>query len=262
MNKLIFNTGGQPVFLDDLGLLQDNAGDALKLLVRGVCGGVGAFMVERPSLEEKEGQSGTYELGAGTLVVDGEPMDWNETVIQMAQQSQEIYLCVKRTETGRRVFEDGQSRNCVSSSTVTVSLVTDGSDEYYTYQKLPTFAEVVKDYLGKTERLWTNVDASFFNDYTGIVAYKELDDCYRVKIDIKSTSTAEKPGEALLFHSDVPFLQAFRSPTQAYVESENGGFSFTVSGFEGLVRAEVTLPQDDVTMLKGLPVKMIFEIPK
>ena len=262
MNKLIFNTGGQPVFLDDLGMIQDNASEAMRLFVRGVCGGVKAFMVDRPALE-LQGNAGTvYKLGAGTLVVDGEPMDWQETVLNVPLPEQKIYLWVKRTETGRRVFEDGQSRNCVVSSSVTVSLEADTAGECYVYQELPTFAEVVKDYLGKTGRLWTKVDARFFNDYSGIVAYKELDDCYRVKIDITSTSMKEIPGDSLLFYSDVPFLQAFSSSTQAYVESENGGFSFTVSGFEGQVHADVSLPQDDVSMLSSLPVKMIFEIPK
>lgn len=262
MNKLIFNTGGQPVFLDDLGIIQDNASEAMRLLVRGVCGGVKAFMVDRPALE-LQGSAGTvYKLGAGTLVVDGEPMDWQETVLNVPLPEQKIYLCVKRTETGRRVFEDGQSRNCVVSSSVTVSLETDTAGECYVYQDLPTFAECVKEYLGTAERLWTKVDAHFFNDYSGIVSYKELDDCYRVKIDIKSTSTKEYLGEALLFHSDVPFLQAFSSSTKAYVESENGGFSFSVGGFEGTVHADVDLPIDDVAVLKSLPVKMIFEIPK
>ena len=250
------------MFLDDLGIIQDNASEAMKLLVRGVCGGVKAFMVERPSLE-LQGSSGTvYKLGAGTLVVDGEPMDWPETILDIPSSGQEIYLCVKRTETARRVFEDGQSKNCVGSSSVVVSLDAAGADEYYTYQELPTFAEVVKDYLGNTGKLWTEVDAHFFNDYSGTVAYKELDDCYRVKIDIKSSNTEVNPGEALLFWSDVPFLQAFHSSTEAYVESENGGFSFPVIGFEGQVHADVSLPQDDVMMLSSLPVKMIFEIPK
>ena len=262
MNKLIFNTGGQPVYLDDLKLLQDNAGDALKLLVRGVCGGVKAFMVEKPPME-LQGDSGTiYKIGAGTLVVDGEPMDWEETVIEPTLPEQKIYLCVKRTETGRRVFEDGQSRNCRSSDTVTVSLSHDGADEYYTYQELPTFSEVVKDYLATTEKTWTKVDVSFFNDYSGTVAYKELDDCYRVKIDIKSTNRKETSGSPDLFWSDIPFLQAFHSSTDAYVESENGGVSFPVFGFEGTVSAGVDLPQDDITILSSLPVKMIFEIPK
>ena len=65
-----------------------------------------------------------------------------------------------------------------------------------------------------------------------------------------------------MFWSDIPFLQAFHSSTDAYVESENGGVSFPVFGFEGTVSAGVDLPQDDITILSSLPVKMIFEIPK
>lgn len=56
------------MFLDDLGMIQDNASEAMRLFVRGVCGGLKAFMVDRPALE-LQGNAGTvYKLGAGTLV--------------------------------------------------------------------------------------------------------------------------------------------------------------------------------------------------
>lgn len=48
MNKLKFNEGGQPTYLDDLKTLQDNHSTALESLLAGLTGGVSEAYLLQP----------------------------------------------------------------------------------------------------------------------------------------------------------------------------------------------------------------------
>lgn len=47
MNRLKFNEGGQPVYLDDLKLLQDNDEGAMSSLMEALGGGKTAFLLKK-----------------------------------------------------------------------------------------------------------------------------------------------------------------------------------------------------------------------
>lgn len=266
MNRLKFNEGGQPVYLDDLKLLQDNDEGAMSSLMEALGGGKTAFLLKKIDVTDASAdiEAGTtsFTFKSGILVVGGEFLVWPETRLSVKTWNDPVYLCIRETDTDSRTFEDGQTRTCVKSREVYLSLDYAGVQEYYNIFDLPTFADVVKDFLGYKENVWKSVNVNFQNGYSGSVKYQDLTEFYRVWINIKSSNMDSISGSVWLFYSDASFLQYFQSSTKAYVQTENGILSFSLYGFEGNVRADVNLPYDDAENAGSLPVRIIFEIPK
>lgn len=266
MNRLKFSEGGQPVYLDDLRLLQDNDVSAMKFLLQALGNGQKTFLLQPLKVEGlKPDESGTkteFIVKAGTAVVDGEFMAWNDTSFQIGDWNTPIYLCIRTTNTDNRLFEDGQERNCRTSKEAYLSLDKDGATEYYPIYDLPVLFDVIKDVVGYKEPVWRQIKVHFFNGYTGTVRFKELAECYRVWVDIKSDIYEEIEGDIMLFYTDITFLQNFRSSCIASIVSENGVQSCQLHGFEGTVRLDILLPVDDLSCAAEVPVKIVFEIPK
>lgn len=267
MNRLKFSEGGQPVYLDDLETLQANAAADTLTVAAALAQDNATFMLRPLQMTYKGDDSvaGTmvYTVSAGSAMVKGELVSWNETEVTLALLTDPVYLCVKRTETDIRTFEDGQARACGTNVEAWIGTSVSGVSEYYNVLEVPNMIGLLRKALGITdEPTWRTIDVEFRNGYTGTVAVKEMTDTYRVKVDIKSTQTTELSGYPLLFYTSERILQAFESPVTAYVESENGVNSFRLSAFDGAVTACVSLPFDDVSTAQGLPVKMIFDLPK
>lgn len=266
MNTLKFNEGGQPVFLDDLKTLQDNQQETSSQLMSVLGNGQKAFLMKKPQVEtisvSETDLTTTFILKAGTLVVDGVAMSWDDTQLTIGDWETPIYLIVKRTEAGARVFQDGQTRNCNVITTVTPTLDNSGAKEYYNLYDLKTLNELIRDFLEIRDAAWQNLSVNFKNGYSGIVRYQDLDVCRRIYVNIQSSSVAQVSGSLDLFYTSESFLQSFRSPVTAYVPSENGVSSFEIEGYEGMVRANISLPADDLNNPSDVPVKIIFELPK
>ena len=114
MNRLKFNEGGQPVYVDDLETLQENDTASMRQLLEALTGGVKAYLLTDWKTEfvsvDVEKSTTTTKIYAGTAVVDGEFVTWDDATIVVQSWDDPIYLCIKRTETDNRVFEDGQTR--------------------------------------------------------------------------------------------------------------------------------------------------------
>lgn len=266
MKTLKFNEGGQPVFLDDLKTLQDNQQETSSQLMSVLGNSQKAFLMKKPEVEtvqiSEEELTTTFVLKAGTLVVDGLAMSWADTQLTINGWDTPIYLVVKKSETGARVFQDGQTRNCNVEAIVTPTLDNSGADEYYNLYELKTLNELILDYLEIKDTVWQNLSVSFKNGYSGIVKFQDLDVCRRIYVNIQSSSVAPVSGSLDLFYTSESFLQSFSSPVTAYVRSENGVSSFDIDGHEGIVCANISLPVDDLERPSDVPVKIIFELPK
>lgn len=266
MKRLKFNEGGQPVFLDDLKTLQDNQQGASSQLMSVLGNGQKAFLLKKPDIEistvSEDELTTTFTLKAGTLVVDGIAISWSDTQLTIGDWETPIYLVVKRTETGGRVFQDGQTRNCNIEATVTPTLDNSGAEEYYSLYDLKTLNELILDFLDLKDTAWQNLSVNFKNGYSGIVKYQDLDVCRKIYIKIQSSNVTPVSGSVDLFYTSESFMQAFRSPVTASVASENGIQSFEIEAFDGMVRANISLPADDLDSPSNLPVKIIFELPK
>lgn len=242
------------MYLDDLRLLQENISSLVSAAMSPF--GVGAFLIE----ERVTTQEGGGVIPAGHLVADGEIYEFE--AFDSGEGGAPVYISVTERTADPRVFEDGQQRDC--RSTGAAALTGERPQEAcHLYYGLPTLAGLMKTLLGlDREPQWQTAEVTFINGYSGTVRHKELEECRRVWIDIRSGSMEPVEGTVDLFYADVPFLQYFTSPVSACVQTENGVMDFTVTGFEGTVRAVANLPQDGVSSPSGLPVRMVFDLPK
>lgn len=264
MNRLKINEGGQPVYLEDLQLLQDNEIQSIGLLLSAFGRGRSTMLLEQPTYQHTENDAGDFviKVSKGTAFINGDFVSWDDTVVVEPQSEDYLWLCVREIPGDKRTFDDGQSRSCIVFREGYISADPSGAVVSYKLTALRCIAEYIQDLIGYKISVWQNIKVSFFNGYSGTVKYKELDDCYRVSVDIRSSSYANLSGSPMLFYTDKPFLQAFRSPGDAFVQTENGVTGGQLCGFEGQVRLDVQLPFDDATCAASVPVKMIFELPK
>ena len=116
MNRLKFNEGGQPVYVDDLETLQENDTAGIKRLLETLTGGVKAYLLADIKAEivsvDVDKSTTTGKFYGGTAVVNGEFVAWDDVTLVLQSWDDPIYLCIKREETDNRVFEDGQTRAC------------------------------------------------------------------------------------------------------------------------------------------------------
>lgn len=267
MNRLKFNEGGQPVYVDDLETLQENDTAGMKRLLETLTGGVKAYLLADIKAEivsvDVDKSTTTGKFYGGTAVVNGEFVAWDDVTLVLQSSDDPIYLCIKREETDNRVFEDGQTRACAVETKGYLSTDKSGATESYCIYDLPVMKKLVRKSIGiEDEPSYKQLKVSFFNGYTGTVMYKEMEEMYRIKVNIRSTSNEEVTGSIALFYYDGVLPDAFVTSTRGYVQTENGVQDYSLSSFEGTVRADVSLPFDDVDRPSALPIKMIFDIPK
>ena len=169
MNRLLFSEGGQPVCLDDLKLLQDNEQEGIKLLLSALVD-TKVFLLDKIKMDlPKRSEDGRvyFTVKAGTLVVDGELLSWNDTKFSTADIAGPKYLCVRDIETDSRIFEDGQSRACVKAKEAYVSLSNEGASLSYDILQLPVFADLLKTKLNiAVDKNWKDIAVTWNNGYT------------------------------------------------------------------------------------------------
>lgn len=170
MNKLTISEGGQPVYLDDLILLQDNAHGMMSHLLK-LLTGANAFLETEVSrwVISSEGGVDTVEYGAATLYFDGFRYEIPKSQIQIVDNA-EVYICLRHQPADVREFEDLQSRPCREVLEGYYSTVPTGSYRSFWMSKLKTFRELLKDPLVDND--WKNVAVTFNNGYTGTLRYK------------------------------------------------------------------------------------------
>ena len=255
------------MYVDDLETLQENDTVSMKRLLETLTGGVKACLLADIKAEivsvDVDKSTTTGKFYGGTAVVNGEFVAWDDVTLVLQSWDDPIYLCIKREETDNRVFEDGHTRACVVETKGYISTDKSGATESYNINDLPVMKNLVRKAIGvKDEPSYKQLKVTFCNGYTGTVMYKELEEMYRIKVNIRSTSNKEITGSVDLFYYDGVLPAAFVTSTRGYVQTENGVQDYSLSAFEYAVRADVSLPFDDVDRPSALPIKMIFDIPK
>lgn len=264
MNRLKFSEGGQPIYLEDLQLLQDNEKSSAGQVLSALCCGRSTMLFEKPTYQYTENEAGDFviKVSQGTAFINGDFVSWRDAVIVGPQSEDDLWLCVREIPGDKRTFDDGQLRSCMVSREGYISADPAGAVVSYKLNSLRCIADYIQELIGYKIAVWKNIKVSFLNGYSGSVKYKELDDCYRVYVDIKSNNHKELSGSLYLFYTDKTFLQYFLSPCDAFVHTENGVSSGKLYGFEGNVCLDLQLPFDDATSAADVPVKMTFELPK
>lgn len=195
MNNIIFSEGGQPIFLDDINLLQENRISAVFSLFVGLVGNeTKAFLLNPYTFDTEiiDSDNGIVKLkiNANSIVVEGDiiPFPAAEFLNTEIEEKGVVCVCVKRTDAELRTFEDGQSRYCLKKTTAYLSCETAGVSEFYKIPELPSMIELLSSRLGiPTVSAWTNVPVIFYNGYSGDVRYRIDGSTIQLSINISSS---------------------------------------------------------------------------
>ena len=204
MNKLLFNQGGQPVFLDDMKLLQDNPGSQAAMLLGGLTGGVNVFLFnsmngELVSSDVTNGTS-TFRISRNWIAWDGIIYEIPETTVTVPSWDTPVYIGLQTTDTGVRTFEDGQQHACVQTTRACLSLEKTDPGMVNVWE-LKTLFELMGPLVKVREPVsaYKDMRVTFHNGYTGKVQYKEETDYYKVIIKLSSSNPAWGPDSGALF---------------------------------------------------------------
>ena len=194
MNRLIFNEGGQPVFLDDLQTLQDNHFDMWRSFLKAMTSGAEAFLLEPVSMGLNGDGSGY--VGGGVLVVDGMLCPFEGITIDSVA-GRTVFVILKRQEADQRVFEDGQARNCAETVTARLGTDPEGADKAYELEGLKCFTDLLSGAVAGTGA-GGNVAVTFLNGYTGSVDISPSDNFTDTELRMAvSSARAEWDPESL-----------------------------------------------------------------
>lgn len=201
MNRLKFNEGGQPVYLDDLELLQENERTMLRALVGSLTGWTNKVMLlddPIPLLSDPLFSIGfepeLHEIPSGLAWIQEDFVTFtglklSETTT-WSKLKDHLYLVVGRRETDSRLCEDGQNRNCRTEITARLALDPEGAVETYKVSDLPTVRDAVKLNIVGAEPKWEEVSVKWANGYSGRVERKKIKDGYRIHIRAQSKQEA------------------------------------------------------------------------
>lgn len=268
MNRLLFNEGGQPVCLDDLKLLQDNEQEGIKLLLSALVD-TKVFLLDKIKMEllkKSEDGKSYFIVKAGTLVVDGELLSWNDTKFSTTDVAKQKYLCVRDIETDSRIFEDGQSRACVKAKEAYVSLSNESASLSYNILQLPVFADLLKTKLNiAVDKNWKDIAVTWNNGYTGSFQCQDLGNYYKCRINIKSSLHSWDNGDGVVGCIDYNNIPQFVSPMFLTGGDDDTTMSefYLVNNIENLVLRGNGIDYSNVVYSPAMcPINTIFDIPK
>lgn len=157
MNKLVFSEGGQPVYLEDLKLLQDNMMELILSLFSLTHGstdptsddadypdsvGLGVYATAR---HQNGSADANYEwwqahkLITPNGIYDVPETHWSEQDEYEASQSGGPYYLLSESVVESREFEDGQTRPVVKRCTAQIVAQRPASGTYYRMADVPSF---------------------------------------------------------------------------------------------------------------------------
>lgn len=273
--KLLFSEGGQPIFLDDLQMIQDNSANQLNMLLMALGIGNEVFLFDAITANLVSVDTNT---GISTIVIKRNWLYANEqiyeipnTEFEVRSWNQHVYAHIAETNSDNRTFVNGTNHDCLKSSEVLLSLQEPQVGMSWDISSLPTLFQIISPKVLKYQEqtqtptpTWKNLSVEFRNGYTGVVQYKDLEDYYLVRINISSTedvwnnnsSLFAIPSGALVQNNSVISPNFVRSGTystfkEVYIRFANG---------EAFLVGINTNDAADGPNLCG--VKTMFEIPK
>lgn len=157
MNKLVFSEGGQPVYLEDLKLLQDNMRElilSLFPLTHGISEppsndgklpdsvGLPVYSTARHRNGNADANNEWYQahkLITPDGIYDVEETIWTEQDQEEASANNGPYYLLKETVVESREFEDGQNRPVVKQCTAQIVAKCPASGTWYRMANVPCF---------------------------------------------------------------------------------------------------------------------------
>lgn len=148
MNKILTQTGGQPVFLDDIDFSSQATRDAFKALCRAL------------SLDD----IGTCILQGCDVTISGTQYTWTEGYIAIKGEIYKVDAgtinslrlpswVVKKNNTENRTFEDESNKPVWEVSYATLSGTYDSNDEFVLYFGAKKYKDILRDKLFSFEEI-------------------------------------------------------------------------------------------------------------
>ena len=227
MNKLLLNNGGQPVFLDDLGVLQDLPTEQVSGIIESIIdfagwpspsyneelkeyvpiGGrfigsgrvTGCFIslnVNNVTLNTTTGIV-TCQFKAGYVYVNGELLKYDATTLEIANGSP-FYVIVRTEYDNQRTLDDGTRAYCKEIKRAVLSSETSTTEECYSSAYMGDLLDLI--YMSAEHRLtstkWKEQNfTELFNGMSGYVKYRTFPNFVRYEIylhsDIYETASLE-----------------------------------------------------------------------
>ncbi len=214
MNKVLFHEGGQPLYLDDLALLQANVLENQRILLSALTGqNIRACFVAKPVFVGVRGEDGvTFSIPAGHLIVDGEVIAYAPTELKTSSAEAILYIGIARRDTDVRIFEDGQLRPCRQEVRAVWTHSPEGFDEVFKYADLPSLTSVVT--RTQEDDTVTSGDDNAYRDVpvywwgngnlTGSVKMRSVDNRVHVRVEVRAynASLPASSGEMFSFLED------------------------------------------------------------
>ena len=152
MNNIKFSDGGQPVYLDDLALLQDNLVLTTRLLLQVIAPGSDGALLEPFSIADKdwadESQATVRATFCENYICYGGMIVYVEEATFVTNMKDDMpYIAVFKTESDARTFADGQARNCRTTYEARYVRDITGAVAYYDIESRPTVLQLLSDRL-------------------------------------------------------------------------------------------------------------------
>ena len=157
MEDLLINEGGQPVFLEDLSLIQSESIAACASLITAMTSADALLLRElnQEVVDQDSVNSVTFHIPANTLVYHGRcyPFAAADVVVKLDGTQEEaaeaIHVSLYADDTDYRTFSDGRQRPTRRVYTVRISTdAGDGSLVSWSVLELPNLREEMRKFLG------------------------------------------------------------------------------------------------------------------
>lgn len=256
MIKMQFQKGGQPVYLDDLSVIQSASADALDKFLSSLGGDVSKdiLFLTKPTVS----YSGTaISTTSGVLWVKGKGFVTLPAVTGLdISATGSAYVQIITTDIASRVFSDAQTRSCQQQ--VTAQLIATQTGTYYKFEDitefLPSLAALV-DVANKTDYIQLS-SINWANGYSGTIEYKKIYGGKRYHIKATSAnSTWSAETQGLIFEAAIAewvspmFMTGGDDPTvdkPHYLYTQGSGQCYMVSAI-GTLETNPTLCPIDIT---------------
>lgn len=204
MNRLLFNDGGQPVYLDDLKLLQGNPEEQESRLLNVLSGGASVFLLNKANAEivgsDTVNFTTTFKIAKNWVSWNGMIYEIPETTVTVPSWDTPVYVGLRSTKTETRAFEDGQEHACVETKEAYLSLE-NTEPEMVNLFDLKSLFELMGPLVKANEPVssYKDVAVTFGNGYSGKVQYKEESEYYKVVIKLTSSNSSWDMSSGFLF---------------------------------------------------------------
>lgn len=177
------------MYLDDLELIQENGLGMVRLLLKGLTGVDGGYLL-RPCEVTVAASSGvtTYTMGENALVYEGRILvldggEWDS-------EHSPMYVCVRRGQTDVRTFGNGEQHACREAVEAYLSNDPEGAEWHGQVDLLRSLPELLAREQGAESETfdWVEIQdgqVTMKNGYHGTLKYSR-ETPLRLKIDVKT----------------------------------------------------------------------------